>query len=168
MTALREMTGQEAKLMRPKQGDNSTRPFINVTPLIDVLLVLLIIFMVAIPLRPSRFRALIPTPLNTEAPPVKMRNDGLRVDVLSDLRLQLNGQDAGTVNDTGALKGMLAEIFQQRTSLGYTKPGTDRIEKTVFVKAPRSIKYGEVVKVIDGIKGAGAEPIGLQVDDLKQ
>lgn len=154
--------------MRPKQDDNNARPFINVTPLIDVLLVLLIIFMVATPLRPSRFRALIPTPLNTEAPPVRMRDDGLRVDVLNDLRLQLNGQDAGSVNDTGALSSRLAEIFQRRTSLGYTKPGTDRIEKTVFVKAPRSVRYGEVVKVVDGIRGAGAEPIGLQVDDLTQ
>jgi biopolymer transport protein ExbD len=44
----------------------------------------------------------------------------------------------------------------------------ERIEKTVFVKAPRSLKYGEVVKVIDAIKGAGANPVGLQVDDLPQ
>ena len=42
----------------------------------------------------------------------------------------------------------------------------DRIEKTVFVKAPRAMKYGDVVKVIDAIKGAGASPVGLQVDDL--
>jgi len=41
-----------------------------------------------------------------------------------------------------------------------------RIEKTVFVKAPRTMKYGDVVKVIDAIKGAGANPVGLQVDDL--
>ena len=42
----------------------------------------------------------------------------------------------------------------------------ERIEKTVFVKAPRAAKYGDVVKVIDAIKGAGANPVGLQVDDL--
>ncbi len=41
-----------------------------------------------------------------------------------------------------------------------------RIEKTVFIKAQRSLPYGEVVKVIDGIKGAGANPIGLQLDNL--
>jgi biopolymer transport protein ExbD len=46
------------------------------------------------------------------------------------------------------------------------KPEDEKIEKTVFVKAPRALKYGEVVKVIDAIKGAGANPIGLQVDDL--
>jgi biopolymer transport protein ExbD len=42
-----------------------------------------------------------------------------------------------------------------------------RIEKTVFIKGPRSLAYGEVAKVIDGLKGAGASPIGLQLDDLQ-
>lgn len=45
-------------------------------------------------------------------------------------------------------------------------PEEARIQKTVFIKAPKSIPYGEVIKVIDGIKGSGAEPIGLQVDRL--
>jgi biopolymer transport protein ExbD len=154
--------------MKAEHMDNNVHPNINVTPLIDVLLVLLIIFMVVTPLRPSRFKALIPMPLDTNETKVIMRGDGLRVDVLSDLRLQLNGQDVGSVNDTGTLAVMLADIFQKRTLAGYTKFGTDRIEKTVFIKAPRSVKYGEVVKVIDGIKGAGADPVGLQVDDLMQ
>ena len=43
-------------------------------------------------------------------------------------------------------------------------PGSKR---PVFIKAPRALDYGLVVKVIDGIKGAGADPIGLQLDDLK-
>lgn len=42
-----------------------------------------------------------------------------------------------------------------------------RIEKTVFIKAPRNMRYGEVMQVMDGLKGTGAEPIGLQLDDLK-
>jgi biopolymer transport protein ExbD len=42
----------------------------------------------------------------------------------------------------------------------------ERIERTVFVRAPRSIAYGEVAKVIDSIKGAGAQPVGLQTDEL--
>jgi biopolymer transport protein ExbD len=41
-----------------------------------------------------------------------------------------------------------------------------RIEKTVFIKAPRSMAYSNIVKVIDGLKGAGATPIGLQIDGL--
>jgi biopolymer transport protein ExbD len=45
-------------------------------------------------------------------------------------------------------------------------PEHERIEKTVFIKAPRSIPYGEVIRVFDGLKATGAEPIGLQLDDL--
>jgi len=66
-------------------------------------------------------------------------------------------------------------VFQQRKDQRAYKIGMEtrqdipieeRIEKTVFVKAPRAAKYGDVVKVIDAIKGAGASPVGLQVDDL--
>ena len=46
-------------------------------------------------------------------------------------------------------------------------PDKERIEKTVFIKAPRSLTYGEIARVIDGLKGSGAEPIGLQLDSLK-
>jgi biopolymer transport protein ExbD len=148
--------------------ENKATPYINVTPLIDVLLVLLIIFMVVTPLKPSRFKTMIPTPLDKKQTPVEPIDTLLRVDVLNDLRLELNGQDMGSVNDTSALASTLSNVFQKRTDAGYTKFGTGRIEKTVFIKAPRSVKYGEVVKVIDGIKGAGADPVGLQVDDLAQ
>ena len=43
-----------------------------------------------------------------------------------------------------------------------------RVEKTVFIRASRSTSYGDVAKVIDGIKGAGAQPVGLQLDGLNQ
>jgi biopolymer transport protein ExbD len=83
----------------------------------------------------------------------------------------------GSVNDTSQLSQRLAQLFQLRKDQRAYKPGmetrtdlpeSERLEKTVFVKAPRSLKYGDVVKVIDAIKGAGASPVGLQVDDLPQ
>ncbi|MBD0327613.1 MAG: biopolymer transporter ExbD [Pyrinomonadaceae bacterium] len=154
--------------MKDGPHDQSARPFINVTPLIDVLLVLLIIFMVVTPMKPSRFKALVPTPLDKKQPDVVPIDSMLRVDILNDLRLELNGQEMGSVNDTRALSSKLAEVFQKCTEAGTVKFGTSRIEKTVYIKAPRSVRYGEVVKVIDGIKGAGADPLGLQVDDLAQ
>jgi biopolymer transport protein ExbD len=154
--------------MGREPADNNARPFINVTPLIDVLLVLLIIFMVVTPLKPSRFKALIPTPLDPNEQPRVTLDTVLRVDILHDLRLELNGQEMGSVNDTSRLSATLVGIFQQRKERNQINPVTGELYKTVFIKAPRSVKYGEVVKVIDGIKGAGAAPVGLQVDDLTQ
>jgi biopolymer transport protein ExbD len=155
--------------MSAGHSENSARPIIpviNVTPLIDVLLVLLIIFMVVTPLKPGRFKVQIPAPLDKNLPEIQTPDTLLRVDVSDDLRLTLNGQEVGFVNDTRLLASTLADVFEQRAAAGYTKSGTDQIEKTVFIKAPRSVKYGEVVKVIDGIKSAGATPVGLQVDRL--
>lgn len=148
-------------------GGQKAVPYINVTPLIDVLLVLLIIFMVVTPLKPKRFKTLIPeqqqnTP--ADATPSKLT---LRVDILKDSKLQLNGEDFGTIDNTGRLSAQLANILRQREEQRVTKFGTDIIEKTVFIKAPESFKYGEVVKVIDAVKGAGATPVGLQVDALE-
>jgi biopolymer transport protein ExbD len=149
-------------------GGDKAVPYINVTPLIDVLLVMLIIFMVVTPLKPSRFKALIPEPPKEEPANVKAYELNLRVDIAKDLKLTLNGEAIGSVNDTGKLSSTLADLFKKRTDQHAYKPGTDEVEKTVYVKAPRSIKYGEVAKVIDAIKGAGASPVGLQVDALDQ
>ena len=148
-------------------GGSKAVPYINVTPLIDVLLVLLIIFMVVTPLKPKRFKTLIPeqqqnTP--ADATPSKLT---LRVDILKDSKLQLNGEDYGSIDNTGRLSAQLSNILRQREEQRVTKFGTDIIEKTVFIKAPESFKYGDVVKVIDAVKGAGATPVGLQVDALE-
>ncbi|MDT5062629.1 MAG: biopolymer transport protein TolR [Acidobacteriota bacterium] len=152
-------------------------PYINVTPLIDVLLVLLIIFMVVTPLKPSRFMAQIPEPPESHkgAPP---EESGLTlvVAIKEDGTLELNKTAVmGSVNDTGSLSVELARVFQgrlehhaYRPDMYYRNdlPEEARIQKTVYIKAPKSLPYGEVVKVLDGIKGAGGEPIGLQVDEL--
>jgi biopolymer transport protein ExbD len=101
----------------------------------------------------------------------------LVVAIGSDLQIKLNETDMGSVNEPEVLAARLSQVFQQRKESRAYKPGMEtrpdvpedeRIEKTVFVKAPRSLKYGDVVKVIDAIKGAGASPVGLQVDDLPQ
>jgi biopolymer transport protein ExbD len=152
------------------QGGDDAVPYINVTPLIDVLLVLLIIFMVVTPLKPSRFEAKIPSEPdpNQDMSQIKPNPLTLVVTIGSDLSTKLNQDDIGSVNDTGPLSSRLAGLFEQRKQTGAFRPGTQEVERTVFVKAPRSLKYGEVVKVIDAIKGAGANPVGLQVDDLAQ
>jgi biopolymer transport protein ExbD len=162
-----------------KKGSTTAEPYINVTPLIDVLLVLLIIFMVVTPLKPSRFQADIPTQRdpNEDLSQLKPNPLTLVVSIAPDLSIKLNQDSMGSVNDVSALAQRLALVFQQRKETRAYKVGMetatnvkedDRIEKTFFVKAPRSLRYGEVVKVIDAIKGAGANPVGLQVDDLPQ
>ncbi|HEX2269416.1 MAG TPA: biopolymer transporter ExbD [Pyrinomonadaceae bacterium] len=153
------------------------KPDINVTPLIDVLLVLLIIFMVAVPLRPSRFMAQVPSPPDNSQP-LKPNDHTLVVTIEPDRTLRLNRltDDMGTVDDPSKLSARLASLFAERTRnhvyrqnmlMRIDLPEHLRIEKTVFIKAPRSITYGEVARVMDSLKGAGADPIGLQLDDLK-
>jgi biopolymer transport protein ExbD len=145
-------------------------PYINVTPLIDVLLVMIIIFMVVTPLKPSRFEAKIPSEPdpNQDLSQLKPNPLTLVVTISSDYKLKLNQDDMGNVSDTSPLSQRLVSLFQQRKETRAFRPGTEEVEKTVFIKAPRGLKYGDVVKVIDAIKGAGANPVGLQVDDLAQ
>ena len=86
-----------------------------------------------------------------------------------------NSEAKGTLEDPSSLSQALARIFQQRKEQHVYKPGMEtrtdlpedaRVEKTVWIKAYRSGRYGEVIKLIDAVKGAGANPIVLQVDDL--
>jgi biopolymer transport protein ExbD len=144
------------------------QPNINVTPLIDVLLVLLIIFMVISPQKPSRFEAKVPAEPKDEPSVVKPNPLSLVVSVANDGKLMLNKDEMGDVTDLSKVENALTTLFKERESNGVFKEGTSEIEKTVFVKAPRSLKYGDVVKVIDSLKIAGATPVGLQVDDLAQ
>src|SRR6185503_5517285 len=97
-------------------GGNRAVPYINVTPLIDVLLVLLIIFMVITPIKPSRFKADIPTQRdpNEDVSQLKPNPLTLVVTISSDLQLKLNQDPLGSVNDTSGLAAKLQQTFQQR------------------------------------------------------
>ena len=143
-------------------------PFINVTPLIDVLLVLLIIFMIITPVKPSRFEAKVPAePKKQENLEVKPNPLTLVVTINRASRgIQLNNESAGSIDDTQPLTDRLSAIFKERENNRVMREGTNEIEKTIFIKSPTSVRYGDVVKVIDAAKLAGAEPIGLQIDDL--
>ena len=146
-------------------------PYINVTPLIDVLLVLLIIFMVISPLKPSRFEAKVPAEPKPEDKLNPPRPNPLTLVVTIDkvnLGLKLNNEEIGNVTDTTQLQAKLMQVFKERQEQGTFRENTNEVEKTIFLKAPRSVKYGDVVKVIDAAKVAGAQPIGLQIDDLAE
>ena len=150
-------------------GDGGAVPEINVTPLIDFLLVLLIIFMVITPLKPSRFEAKVPAEPKEELNQANIKPNPLTL-VLGINRetrgITLNNEPYGDVSDPEKLTSRLREIFRDRDANGVFREGTNEVEKTVFIKSPRSVRYGDVVKVIDAAKTAGASPVGLQIDDL--
>jgi biopolymer transport protein ExbD len=81
------------------------------------------------------------------------------VSVDDDGRLKLNSQEAGTTSNTSQLRAQLDQYFRER---GDRSPG-----RAVLVKASRKISYAEVIKVIDAVKGADADPVGLEVADPK-
>lgn len=168
------MSYSEANTTTAKRS-HAVPPYINVTPLIDVLLVLLIIFMVITPVKPTRFQAQVPDEPNRDVP-LEANPHTLVVSISRDATVKINeGMDAGTVFDTQPLAAQLTRIFAERrvnnifredAAMRIDLPFDERLERKVFIKAPRSIDYGIVVKVIDAAKGAGARPIGLQIDDL--
>lgn len=145
-------------------------PNINVTPLIDVLLVLLIIFMVITPVKPSRFEAQVPAePKDTQNVDVKPNPLTLVISInRSTGAIVLNNNETlGDISNTEPLTTRLGQIFKDRETNRVVKDSNpNEIEKTVFIKAPTTVRYGDVVKVIDAAKMAGAQPVGLQIDDL--
>ena len=153
------------------------RPVINVTPLIDVLLVLLIIFMAITPLRPSSFHAKIPAEEhNPPSPNVHENPKALVVTISPDRSLILNHDNGlGTTEDTTKLVERLKAVFAERVANGDVsesfadapdRPFSDKAERTVFIKAPKTLDYGSVAQVVDAVKLAGAYPISLQIDRL--
>ena len=145
---------------------SETKPNINVTPLIDVLLVLLIIFMVVSPLKPTDFKAKVPAEpkIDIEVMPNPYT---LVVSLNSDSTIKLNNEkeNFGSSDDTAPLVEKLKNVFKEREqNMAFDENG--KVQKTVFIKAPRNLAYGKVVKAVDAVKIAGAEPISLQIDDL--
>ena len=138
-------------IIRKKIQASSARPNINITPLIDVLLVLLIIFMVISPIKPHKLDARLPDKTQDEA----------NIDPLI-LVVSLNAEGAGfKLNQTPA-----ATTADLSTQLHAALDGRPADRRAVFVKAPEGLKYGRVVDAIDLIKNSGGEPIGLQLEGL--
>lgn len=148
---------------------NDAKPNINVTPLIDVLLVLLIIFMVVSPLKPSGFKAKIPQEPKDYPAEILPNIDTLVVSLDADSKIRLNNEaeNYGNSEDAQNLVERLKEIFSLREQNFVFDESGQKIEKTVFIKAPRGLNYGKVVNVVDAVKSAGADPISLQIDDLE-
>jgi biopolymer transport protein ExbD len=152
-------------MSNPAEVKQMSAPKINVTPLIDVLLVLLIIFMVVAPIKPRSFTAKLPNE-SILHPTAQTDPHALVVNIASDGSISLNNIGGlGTPDDTVKLTENLRSIFAERRQNGAVDVDGN-VLMAVFIRAPRNIEYGKVVKVIDAVKMAGAEPIALELDRL--
>lgn len=127
----------------------SSTPVINVTPLIDVLLVLLIIFMVIQPHNESKLPVLAPEDSKNDAPAPP---ETLMLTVSADMRLELNSQHV----EVETLLPLLANLMEQR------HPDA----RTLFIRAPATFTYGPIVLLVDLAKGAGVITVGLIKEDV--
>ncbi|MEP7362747.1 MAG: biopolymer transporter ExbD [Acidobacteriota bacterium] len=133
-------------------GEGGIKSEINMTPLIDVLLVLLIIFMVITPLTPKGLETLVPQPPPPGTPPSKADDRTVVVIIEKDKSMKINSE----VTTEEQLGPRLEEIFKTRA------------ERIIFVKGDPDVEYQYVARAIDIAKGVGIDKVGLMTAKMEE
>ncbi len=138
--------------MAVKLRSGSTVSDINVTPMVDIMLVLLIIFMVITPMLQKYQSVDMATAFNPRVMPDADKEDAIILAVTRDGKIYL-GSDRINANDiTPRVKDRLA----------------NRLEKTVYVRSDARAKYGDVVAVVDGVRAAGVDTLGFLAQKVQR